>query len=263
MRTALGMAINVDEIIKYVLYGQGEHATGPYARQLDYNDPDVHPLPYDPEGAARLLAEAGWKKNAEGFLEKDGRPLAFTIITNAGNEERSAVMVIAQNAWRRLGVKVDALSLEWAVFINQRVDKGDFDAVVLGWAMDLSADLYQIFHSSQTGDFQLNFVGYKNPKADALIVRIRQEYDHERQVALARELHRLIFHAQPYTFLYVRRVLSLMDAKIVRMTRRPDGTPEYLPFTPNKLGSIGFHLNEWIKTPRPVLPPYRPTLSPS
>ena len=39
-------------------------------------------------------------------------------------------MVIAQNAWRRLGVKVDALSLEWAVFINQRVDKGDFDAVV-------------------------------------------------------------------------------------------------------------------------------------
>jgi ABC-type transport system substrate-binding protein len=263
VRTALGMAINVDEIIKYVLYGQGEHATGPYARQLDYNDPDVRPLPYDPEGAARLLAEAGWKKNAEGILEKDGRPLAFTIITNAGNEERSAVMVIAQNAWRRLGVKVDALSLEWAVFINQRVDKGDFDAVVLGWAMDLSADLYQIFHSSQTGDFQLNFVGYKNPKADALIVRIRQEYDHERQVALARELHRLIFHDQPYTFLYVRRVLSLMDAKIVRMTRRPDGTPEYLPFTPNKLGSIGFHLNEWIKTPRPVLPPYRPTLSPS
>ena len=46
-------------------------------------------------------------------------------------------MVIAQNAWRRLGVRVDTLELEWAVFINQRVDKGDFDAVVLGWAMDL------------------------------------------------------------------------------------------------------------------------------
>jgi len=263
VRTALGMAINVDEIIKFVLYGQGERATGPYARQLDFTDPTVRPLPYDPEGAARLLAEAGWKKNADGILEKNGTPLAFTIITNAGNEERSAVMVIAQNAWRRLGVKVDALSLEWAVFINQRVDKGDFDAVVLGWAMDLSADLYQIFHSSQTGDFQLNFVGYKNPEVDALIVRIRQEYDHARQVAMARELHRRIFHDQPYTFLYVRRVLSLMDAKIVRMIRRPDGTAEYLPFTPNKLGSIGFHLNEWIKTPRPVLPPFRPTLSES
>ncbi len=261
VRTALGMAIDVDEIIKYVLYGQGERATGPYPRQTEYNDPSVRPLPYDPGGAARLLAEAGWRKGADGILRKDGQPLAFTIITNAGNEERNAVMVIAQNAWRRLGVKVEALALEWAVFINQRVDRGDFDAVVLGWSMDLNADLYQIFHWSQTGHFQLNFVGYRNPAADALMVRIRQEYDPARQTAMARELHRIIFHDQPYTFLYVRRVLQLMDAKIVRMERRPDGTPVYLPFTPDKLGNVGFHFNEWLKTPQPVLPAYQPVLS--
>ncbi|MBI3457841.1 MAG: peptide ABC transporter substrate-binding protein [Candidatus Rokubacteria bacterium] len=263
VRRALGMAINVDEIIRYVLYGQGERTTGPFPRQTDYYDPSVGPLPYDPAGAARLLAEAGWKKNAAGILEKDGRPLAFTIITNSGNEERNAIMVIAQNAWRRLGVKVEALSLEWAVFINQRVDKGDFDAVVLGWAMGLDPDIYQIFHSSQTGHFQLNFVGYQNPKADALMVRIRQEYDYARQVAMARELHRLIAEDQPYTFLYVRRALSLMDAKIVRMVRDPDGTPRYLPFVPDKLGRLGFYFREWVKTPRPVLPPFRPELSPA
>lgn len=261
VRTALGMAIDVDEIIRYVLYGQGERATGPFPRQTDYNDPSVKPLPYDPEGAARLLAEAGWTRNVAGILEKDGTPLAFTIITNAGNEERTAVMVIAQNAWRRLGVKVEALSLEWAVFINQRVDKGDFDAIVLGWSMGLDPDIYQIFHSSQAGRFQLNFVGYRSPKADELMGRIRQEYDAARQTAMARELHRIVFQDQPYTFLYVRRALSLMDGKIVRMVRRPDGSPEYLPFTPDKLGRLGSHFNEWVKTPRPVLPPYRPVLT--
>ena len=72
-------------------------------------------------------------------------------------------MVIAQNAWRRLGVKVEILGLEWAVFIRERVNKRDFDAVVLGWAMGLDADIYQIFHSSQTGPQQLNFVGYAEP----------------------------------------------------------------------------------------------------
>jgi peptide/nickel transport system substrate-binding protein len=261
VRRALGMAIDVDEIIRYVLYGEGERITGPFPKQVEYYDPSVKPLPYDSDGAARLLAEAGWKRNSEGILEKDGTPLAFTIITNSGNEERQAIMVIAQNAWRRLGVKVESLSLEWAVFINQRVDKGDFDAVVLGWSMDLNADLYQIFHSSQTEHFQLNFVGYKNPRADELMVRIRREYDEQRQVEMARELHRLIAEDQPYTFLYVRRVLALMDAKIVRMVPGPDGKPRYLAFTPNKLGQLSFHFNEWIKTPAPVLPPYRPERS--
>jgi ABC-type transport system substrate-binding protein len=261
IRRALGMAINSDEIIRYVLYGQGERTTGPYPKQTDFYDPSVKPLPYDPEGAARLLAEAGWKKNAAGVLEKDGMPLAFTIITNSGNEERQAIMVIAQNAWRRLGIKVEALSLEWAVFIRERVNKADFDAVVLGWSMGLDPDIYQIFHSSQTGPFQLNFVGYTNSRADELMVRIRQEYNDSRQVAMARELHRLIAQDQPYTFLYVRKSLALMDGKIVRMVRGPDGTPRYLPFAPNKLGRIGFHFKEWVKTPTPVLPPYRPELS--
>ncbi len=261
VRRALGMAINTEEIIRYVLYGQGERTTGPYPKQTDYYDPAVKPLPYDLEGAARLLAEAGWKKNANGILEKDGAPLAFTIITNSGNEERQAIMVIAQNAWRRLGIKVEALSLEWAVFIRERVNKSDFDAVVLGWSMGLDPDIYQIFHSSQTGPFQLNFVGYSNPRADELLIRIRQEYNESRQVAMARELHGLIAQDQPYTFLYVRKGLALMDGKIVRMVRGPDGTPRYLPFVPNKLGRIGFHFREWIKTPAPALPPYRPELS--
>jgi ABC-type transport system substrate-binding protein len=263
VRRALGMAIDVDAIIRYVLYGQGERTSGPFPRQTAYYDPDVPALPYDPEGAARLLAEAGWRRNADGILEKDGRPLAFTLITNSGNEERRAIMVIAQNAWRRLGVRVDTLALEWAVFINQRVNKGDFDALILGWSMGLNADLYQLFHSSQTGDFQLNFVGYRNPRADELMVRIRQEYDEARQTALARELHRVIAADQPYTFLYVRRVLSLLDGKIVRMVPGPDGRPRYLPFVPDRLGGLGFHFNEWIKTPAPVLPPYRPELSAS
>ena len=262
VRTALGMAIDVDEIIGYVLYRQGQRTTGPFPQQTEYYDPDVKPLPYDPAGAERLLAEAGWRKNAEGILEKDGKPLAFTLITNAGNEERQAIMVIAQNAWRRLGVKVEILSLEWAVFIRERVNKLDFDAVVLGWAMGLDADIFQIFHSSQAGPQQLNFVGYANPRADELMIRIRREYDEARQTAMARELHRLIARDQPYTFLYVRRALSLLDGKIVRMVRRPDGTPQYLPFEPNRLGRINFHFDQWLKTPRPVLPPFRPELTP-
>ncbi|MGH7372262.1 MAG: ABC transporter substrate-binding protein, partial [Candidatus Methylomirabilales bacterium] len=230
-----------------------EWTTGPYPKQTEFYDPTVEPLPHNPEGALALLAEAGWRRNAEGWLEKNGQPLAFTLITNSGNEVRKAVMVVAQNAWRRLGIKVETLTMEWAVFINERVDKGDFDALILGWSMGLDADIYQIFHSSQTSHFQLNFVGYANPEADALMVRIRQEYNHERQVAMARRLHRLIAADQPYTFLFVGKGLTLLDRKLVRMVEGADGTPPYLPIVPDKLGGIKFHFNQWVKTAEPVL----------
>ena len=64
VRPALGMAIDVDEVIDFVLYGQGRRTTGPFPQQTAYYDPDVKPLPYDPAGAARLLDEAGYRKNA-------------------------------------------------------------------------------------------------------------------------------------------------------------------------------------------------------
>jgi ABC-type transport system substrate-binding protein len=162
-------------------------------------------------------------------------------------------MVVAQNAWRRLGIQVETLTMEWAVFINERVDKGDFDAVVLGWSMGLDADLYQIFHSSQTGHFQLNFVGYANSAADALMIRIRREYNRAQQIAMAHELHRIIATDQPYTFLFVGKALMLLDRKLVRMVRADDGRLQYLPIVPDKLGGIKFHFNQWVKTAQPVL----------
>jgi len=33
--------------------------------------------------------------------------------------------------------------LEWSVFIEERVDKADFDAVILGWVMSVDPDLFQ------------------------------------------------------------------------------------------------------------------------
>jgi hypothetical protein len=85
------------------------------------------------------------------------------------------------------------------------------------------------------------------------MVRIRQEFNHERQVAMARDLHRLIAQDQPYTFLFVGKSLVLLDRKVVRMVRDGDDTRWYLPIVPDKLGGIKFHFNQWVKTGQPVL----------
>ncbi len=249
VRRALGMAIDVDKIIHYVLYNQGERITGPFPKQTDFYNNNVKPLPYDPEGALQLLAEAGWKRNKDGWLEKDGKRLEFTLITNQGNPIRKQLLPIVQNAWRKIGVDVRTDLLEWAVFIQERVNKMDFDALILGWSMGIEPDLYQIWHSSQTGPYQLNFVGFENKEADDLIIRIRQEYDRERQIAYSHRLHEIIGEKQPYTFLFVGRWTALLDKRIVIMERDEAGKMSYEKIKPTKTGNYAFFFNKWIKLP--------------
>jgi len=249
VRRALGMAIDVDKIIKYVLYGQGERITGPFVKQTDYYNHHIKPITYDPAGALRLLAEAGWRRNKEGWLEKDGRQFQFTLITNSGNDLRKAVLAIAQDGWRQIGIDVRTDLLEWAVFIQERVDKADFDALILGWNMGIEPDLYQIWHSSQTNPYQLNFVGFTDPQADDLIIKIRQEYDHERQVAYCHQLHEIIAEEQPYTFLYVNKWTAVLDKRIVIRETDAEGKVIYKKITPTKTGTYTFHFNKWIKLP--------------
>ena len=247
VRRALGMAIDVDQIIKHILYGEGERVTGPYPKMTDWYDQNIKPLPYDPDEALKILNRLGWEKNEEGFLEKDGNIFEFNLITNNGNSIRKNILTIAQNGWARLGIKCNTQIFEWAVFLKDFVNTHNFDAIVLGWSMGVDPDLFQIWHSSQTGKRQLNFVGYKNKEVDQLIVRIRQEYDKEKQVNMTKRLHQIIADDQPYTFLYVNKATQLLDKKIVIAEPQLDGSEKYTKIFPTRDGDINYYFNRWKK----------------
>jgi len=251
VRRALGMAIDVESIIKYALSGEGKRSTGPFYSNTPFNDPKIQPLPFDPAGALALLAEAGWHKNAQGMLEKDGKPFQFTLVTNNGNPQRKAVMTIAQEAWRKLGIDCKIQTFEWTVFLEDFAHKLNFDALVLAWVGgDISPDKYQLWHSSQTGPYQLNFSGFKNPRVDELIVRIREEYDFDKQVALTHEVHRLIADEQPFTFLYEPTEPVVLDKRIVEVEHEPDGSEAYRKIVPTPSGAIDFYFEQWRKLPQ-------------
>ena len=127
------------------------------------------------------------------------------------------------------------------------MNKADFDALILGWQMGIDPDLYQIWHSSQTHPHQLNFVGFKNPEADDLIIKIRQEYDHEQQVKYCHRLHEIIAREQPYTFLYVAKWTAVLDKRIVIRGIDSSGVVAHRKITPTKTGNFRFYFNKWIK----------------
>ncbi|MDO5483978.1 MAG: ABC transporter substrate-binding protein, partial [Desulfovibrionaceae bacterium] len=89
VRRAISQAINRDDIVKGVLLGQGVPAFGPFKPGSWAYHPTLAPVGQDRAAARALLAEAGFADtDGDGIVDKDGRPLAFTILTNQGNEQR-------------------------------------------------------------------------------------------------------------------------------------------------------------------------------
>ncbi|MEJ2024173.1 MAG: hypothetical protein P8Y00_04015 [Deltaproteobacteria bacterium] len=92
-------------------------------------------------------------------------------------------------------------------------------------------------------------MGFKNREADDLIMKIRREYDHEKQVAYCHKLHQIIAREQPYTFLYVGKWTAVLDKRIVIREKDKDGNVSYRKIEPTKTGDYTFYFNQWVKLP--------------
>ncbi|MHB9073805.1 MAG: peptide-binding protein [Desulfobaccales bacterium] len=213
VRQALTHAINKSELIDGVLMGLGEQAYGPYKPGTWFYNPDVPKFPYDPAIAKALLAEAGWHPNAEGILTKDGKPFEFTILTNQGNDTRVRTAEIIQRRLHDIGILVKIRTVEWAAFLKQFIEKGRFDAVLLGWNTGLDPDQFDIWSSTKTKPGELNFVGYKNPQVDALLSEGRHTFDREKRRQAYFKFQEILAEDQPYTFLFVPDALPAISRR--------------------------------------------------
>ena len=203
VRQALSYAINKKEIIDAVLLGLGEDCTGPFLKGTPYYDEQVPGYDHDPAKAAKLLREAGWSRSdAGGILKKGGEEFRVRIATNQGSQVREDVATIVQSQWARLGVKTEIQVVAWSAFLNQFVNRKQFQAVILGWTIPVDPDLYSVWHTDSMGEGGLNFISYSDRRVDELIKLGRREFDPARRAEIYREIHRRISEDAPYTFLF-------------------------------------------------------------
>jgi len=203
VRKALSYAINKEEIIKTVLLGLGEKCSGPFLKGTSYYNKSARTYEYDPIKAAVLLREAGWYDiDGDGILEKEGKEFRIKILTNQGNQVREDAATIVQEQWAKLGVKVEIQVIAWSAFLDQFIEKRDFQVVLLGWTIPIDPDIYAVWHTSSSAPGGLNFVSYSNKEVDRLIEEGRRELKIEKREDIYRKIHELIAEDAPYTFLF-------------------------------------------------------------
>ncbi len=223
VRQALSYAINRQGIIDGILLGLGKPCTGPFSYVSWAYNPNAKSYDYDPRRARRMLAEEGWKDvNGDGLLEKDGKAFRFTIMTNQGNNERIRTAEIIQQNLKAVGIDVNIRVMEWQAFLEQ-IDKRSFDAIILGWSMGRDPDIYDIWHSSKTKKGEYNFIGYKNPEVDRLLVAGRRAFDIEKRKKIYYRIHEILAEEQPYAFLYVPDALPIVHKRFKGIEVAPLG----------------------------------------
>lgn len=238
VRQAINYAIDKDEVIKGVLLGLGEPIASPYKPGTRWNNTNLKPYPYNPEKALELLKKAGYERNKDGYFERDGKVLAFEILTNQ-NKQREMTAVLVQRRLKEIGIEVTIRVLEWASFINQYIRTGDFNAVVLGWSLSLDPDQYNIWHSSQQGPGQFNFIGYENSQVDKLLELGRKELNTNKREKIYHEFSEHLLNDSPIVYLYAGYGLSAINKRVqgIKNPSPPAGLyhNSYEWFIPNEL----------------------------
>ena len=223
VRQALSYAINKEEIIDGILLGQGVIATGPYKPDMWAYNPKVKKYPYDPDKAMALLSEAGFTKGTDGLLYKNGKPFEFTVITNQGNDVRIRCAELIQRRLAQLGITLKIRVIEWASFVNEFIDKRNFEAVILGWTIPNDPDIYDIWHSSKQGPKELNFTSFENREVDELLVKARETLAQDERRKYYWRIQEIIAEEQPYTFLFIPDALVALQKRFKGIEPAPAG----------------------------------------
>lgn len=206
-RQALAHAIDVDQLIEQIFPGNmATRANGPVLPAKSYYNTDLPPIPYSPERASELLAEAGWEdSNNDGTVDKliDGAreelAFEFLIFPSAASEQVGALV----KEWAsEVGVSIEVVRQDFRALYGE-LDKGNYAMAIAGFGFDPNPDEFtQLWASTSIPPNGTNRTGFSNAEADKLIKQIRVTLNDQDREPLYRRFQEIVYETQPMIFLF-------------------------------------------------------------
>ena len=214
VREALYRAIDIDGVQKRAMRGLSRNTGAIIAPAIPGYVPALDErLPFDLDGAKKLLAEAGY-------------PNGFSFQMNCQsdglvNEEEFCQAVAAM--WSRAGLKPN-LSLGPRSQQTPKRVKGEFDVISFGWANEPMIDAYsilvQVMRSKSGSGGVFNWGNWGRPDIDALIDKAGVELDQAKRLPMmtealkiAKDEHLVIpLHQQPMAWAMRSTVANTVQA---------------------------------------------------
>ncbi|WP_155060788.1 ABC transporter substrate-binding protein [Streptomyces blattellae] len=229
VRQALFMAVDRTTLIDRVFQGhavEGEGYIPPRFSTYYWEPSDDQELAYDPAQAARLLDQAGYRKNGDGQrVGKDGKPINYRILCHATDPEDKAVGQYLKEWWADLGIGVtldclDNVSDPWLA--------GDYDLAFDGWSVNPDPDFVLSIHTCGALPATPDDVGATDnficdETYDELYARQLAEYDPAKRADLVKQMEsRLYDLGYMNVMAYPNAVEAYRTDQIASITTMPE-----------------------------------------
>lgn len=205
VRRAIGMAINVDDIVNNTLGGINKRATGIVPPGVFGHRPDGKTLPFDPEAARKLLAEAGYP-NGQGI-----QPFELSF-REARPDIQLVAAKIATDLKQNLNITVNLKTVEWRAYLDKH-NRSEIPFFHMRWGADyLDAENFLSTLLASYGPE--NKVNYKNPKFDELCRRADTSMDEAERLRLYAEAEDIVLQDAPFVPIYFQRDAELINPRV-------------------------------------------------
>lgn len=232
VRRALLLATDRELIARTILDGLAPVTNGAIQPvSWAYTD-SVRTYPFDPGAARAMLDSAGWKVGSDGIRSSNGRPLSFTLLTQAGFAIRENVAQTLQRQWHDVGVDTKIQLVDGTAISNLWFE-GKFDAMLHWWHMPSDPELVTFFAKDKTPPAGRNI----NYLSDDSLTHLVYAADRTVQTA---ERRRLLVAAQ-------QRIAELVPELPLYNVTRLDAVPTTLQnFKGNPTNTgIFWNVHEW------------------
>lgn len=186
VRRALSLAINRQAVVGRILQNTASVANQWMPKNTFGYNPEVKDIPFDPEQAKKLLAEAGFK---------DGFKLTIHAPNDRYPQGPETAQAVAQ-FWTRIGVKTQVEVVPWSVY-SGRANKNEYAVSMLAWGNGTGEASYALVNVLATVDAKKglgasNWGHYSNPAVDKTLDESTAEFDVPKREAILRRSVKLV-----------------------------------------------------------------------
>jgi peptide/nickel transport system substrate-binding protein len=222
VRQALAYATDRESLVKYLLRGEAQLASGILPPNHWAYEDDVRKYGYDPEQAEKLLDAAGFARGADG--------VRFRVTLKVSTQEQPRLIgAVLQEQWKKVGVALEVRPLELATLFAD-LTKGNFQLSYSNWVgANTDPDvLGLVFSSKRFPPDGANRGHYRNARVDELTAAIAGEMDKEKRKALSNEVQKIVAEDVPYVSLWYVDVVSVHRKELGEIELTPTGEYGFL-----------------------------------
>jgi peptide/nickel transport system substrate-binding protein len=192
VRRAMSMAIDRKAIVQRIMDGAAQPANQFLPGEMFGAMPDAPELPYDPQGAKKLLAEAGY-------------PNGFQLTLHATNDRYINDGQIAQAVAQYLsqvGIKTEVDAMTRSIFFTRRA-KREFSFAMGGWG-STSGEASSFFRywivttDKDAGLGQSNYGAFSDATFDKFLIEAIKTIDDGKREALLRAAGKRAMDMMPH-----------------------------------------------------------------